>query len=52
MYDKLVAKVNNIDANNFVLKINFNTKFTGLQKKFLILVGLLKRLITIVRLLK
>ena len=33
VYDKLVAKVNNIDTNNFVLKTNFNTKFTGLENK-------------------
>ena len=30
VYDKLVAKVNNIDNSDFVLKTNFNTKFTGL----------------------
>ena len=30
VYDKLVAKVNNSD---FVLKTNFNTKFTGLENK-------------------
>ena len=29
-YDKLVAKVNNIDTSDFVLKANFNTKITGL----------------------
>ena len=33
VYDKLVAKVDNIDTNNFVLKTNFNTKFTGLENK-------------------
>ena len=33
VYDKLVAKVNNIDTNNFVLKTNFDTKFTGLENK-------------------
>ena len=33
VYDKLVAKVNNIDTSDFVLKINFNTKFTGLENK-------------------
>ena len=52
VYDKLVSKVNNIDTNNFVLKTNFNTKFPGLETKFLILMVLLKRLITIVKLLK
>ena len=39
MYDKLVAKVNKIDTNNFVLKTNFNTKFTGLENK----IGLVKK---------
>ena len=33
VYDKVVAKVDNIDTNNFVLKTNFNTKFTGLGNK-------------------
>ena len=33
MYDKLVAKVNNIDTSDYVLKTNFNTKFTGLENK-------------------
>ena len=33
MYDKLVAKVNNIGSSDFVLKTNFNTKFTGLENK-------------------
>ena len=33
MYDKLVAKVDNIDTSDFVLKTNFNTKITGLQNK-------------------
>ena len=33
MYDKLVAKVNNIDTSNFVLKIKYNTNKTELEKK-------------------
>ena len=33
MYDKLVAKVNDIDSSDFMLKTNFNTKFTGLKNK-------------------
>ena len=33
LYDKLAAKVNNIDTSDFVLKTNFNTKFTGLENK-------------------
>ena len=32
-YNKLVTKADNIDTNNFVLKTNFNTKFTGLENK-------------------
>ena len=31
VYDKLVAKVNNIDTSDFVLKTNINTEFTGLE---------------------
>ena len=31
VYDKLVAKVDNIDTSDYVLKTNFNTKFTGLE---------------------
>ena len=33
MYDKLVAKVNNIDTNDFVLKTTYNTDKTELEKK-------------------
>ena len=43
VYDKLVAKVNNIDAGDFVLKTNFNTKFTGLEKKIPNVSGLVKK---------
>ena len=43
MYDKLVAKVNNIDTNNFVLKTNFNTKLTGLENKIPNTSGLVKK---------
>ena len=32
-YNKLVTKVNNIDASDFVLKINYNTKITELENK-------------------
>ena len=32
-YDKLVAKVNNIDASNFVLKTKYNTDKTELENK-------------------
>ena len=43
VYDKLVAKVNNIDTNNFLLKTNFNTKFTGLEKEIPNTNGLVKK---------
>ena len=43
VYDKLVAKVNNIDTSDFVLKTNFNTKFTGLQNKIPNTNGLVKK---------
>ena len=43
VYDILVAKVNNIDTNNFVLKTNFNNKFTGLENKIPNTSGLVKK---------
>ena len=33
VYDKLVAKVNNIDTSDFVLKTNYNTDKTKLENK-------------------
>ena len=33
MYDKLVAKVNNIDTSEFVLKTKYQTDITELEKK-------------------
>ena len=42
-YDKLVAKVNNIDTSDSVLKTNFNTKFTGLENKIPNTSGLVKK---------
>ena len=33
MYDKLVAKVDNIDTSDLVLKTNYNTDKTELEKK-------------------
>ena len=33
VYDKLVAKINNIDASDFVLKTKYNTDKTELKKK-------------------
>ena len=43
VYDKLVAKVNNIDTSVFVLKTKYQTGKTELKKKMLILVVLLKK---------
>ena len=43
VYDKLVAKVNNIDTTDFVLKTNFNTKFTALENKIPNTSGLVKK---------
>ena len=43
MYDKLVAKVNNIDTSDYVLKTNFNTTFTGLENKIPNTNGLVKK---------
>ena len=45
-YDKLVTKVNSIDTSAFVLKTNYDTDKTELERKFLILALLLKRQIT------
>ena len=33
VYDKLIAKVNNIDTSSFVLKTKYNTDKTELEKK-------------------
>ena len=43
MYDKLVAKVNNIDTSNFVLKTKYNTDETEFEKKILMWLILLKK---------
>ena len=51
-YDKLVNKVNNIDTSRFVLKTKYNTDKLELEKKFLILLILLKNQIIILKLLK
>ena len=42
-YDKLVAKVNNIDTSDFVLKTKYQTDKTELEKKFLMWVMVLKK---------
>ena len=43
VYDKLVAKVNNIDTSNFVLKTKYNTDETEFEKKILMWLILLKK---------
>ena len=43
VYDKLVAKVDNIDTSHFVLKTNFNTKFTRLENQIPNTNGLVKK---------
>ena len=43
VYDKLVAKVDNIDTSDFVLKTNLNTKFTGLENKIPNTSGLVRK---------
>ena len=48
-YDKLVAKVNNIDTGGFVLKIKYDMDKSKLENKILILVVLLKRQIIILK---
>ena len=52
VYDKLVTKVINIDTSKFVLKAKYDTDKSELEKKILILVNLLKRLITRLKSLK
>ena len=50
MYDELVAKVNNIDTSGFILKTKYDGYKTELEKKFLILVNLLKNQILMIKL--
>ena len=51
MYNKLVAKLNNIDTSGFVLKIKYEADKRELgKKKFLILVNLQKNQIIIIKL--
>ena len=59
VYDKLIAKVNNIDSSGFVLKTKYDTdksdletKISDSDKKFPTLVSLLKKQIIILKLLK
>ena len=51
VYDQLVTKVNNIDTRDFVLKTKYNTDKTELKNKIPDTAVLLKKLITILKLL-
>ena len=51
MYDKLVAKVNNINTSDFVLKTKYNTDKAELENKIPDSNGLVKKLIIILKLL-
>ena len=42
-YDKLVAKVNNIDTSDFVLRTNYQTDKTWLDNKIPDISGLVKK---------
>ena len=52
VFDKLLEKVNNIDTSVLVLKTKYDADKSALEKKFLILVGLLKRQIIVLKLVK
>ena len=59
MYDELVAKVNNIDTNGFVLKTKYDTdksnlknKINGADKERPNISGLIRKRIIILKLLK
>ena len=50
VHDKLAAKVNDIDTSAFVFKTKCDADKSELETKFLILAGLLKRQIIILKL--
>ena len=52
VYDKLVAKVNNIDTGVFVLRSKYDKDKSEIENKIPDTSGLLKRQITILKLLK
>ena len=53
MYDKLVAKVDNINTSGFVLKVKYDTDKSNLQKKIRDTSGLVKKKqITVLKLIK
>ena len=51
LYDRLVTEVNNIDTSEFLLKTKYAADKLQLENKIPILLILLKRLITILKLL-
>ena len=51
-YNRLINKVNNIDTNRFILKAKYDADKLELEKKFLILVILLKNQTIILKLMK
>ena len=52
VYDKLVAKVNSIDTNSFVLKVTYNTDKTELENEIPDTSGLVRKRITMLKLLQ
>ena len=52
MYDKSVAKVNNIDTNGFVLKTNYDTDKSELENEIPDTSGLVKKQIIVLKLVK
>ena len=52
VYDKLVTKVNNIDTSGFVLKTKYHIDTSELENKIPDTSRLVKKLITILKLLK
>ena len=52
VYNKLVAKVDNIDTSDFVLKTKYSTDKAEVENKIPDTSGLVKRLITILKSLK
>ena len=52
VYDKLVAKVNNIDISGFVLKTKYDTDKSDLEKKIFDTSELVKKQVIVLKLLK
>ena len=52
VYDKLVAKVNSIDTNSFVLKTTYNSDKTEWENKIPDTSGLVRKRITMLKLLQ